>query len=153
MITMENTRELIDFEYYGKSYRMAPDEIEAAYRYQEMQYRKADALRMLTSYAFGNCMTADSMWEQTTLFAPPPITGTPAISLFDNTTHSSEQPSEWMKRLVPDGEYVVMVGTHPLVMRKTKLAVDEVPEGHQFYHYLIDGAVYAGIFVGKENAE
>ena len=93
-----------------------------------------------------NCMTADSMWEQTTLFAPPPITGTPAISLFDNTTHSSEQPSEWMKRLVPDGEYVVMVGTHPLVMRKTKLAVE-------FYHYLIDGAVYAGIFVGKENAE
>lgn len=54
---------------------------------------------------------------------------------------------------MPDGEYVVMVGTHPLVMRKTKLAVDEVPEGHQFYHYLIDGAVYAGIFVGKENAE
>lgn len=53
MITMENTRELIDFEYYGKSYRMAPDEIEAAYRYQEMQYRQADALRMLTSYAFG----------------------------------------------------------------------------------------------------
>ena len=50
MITMENTRELIDFEYYGKSYRMAPEEIEAAYRYQEMQYRKADALRMLTSY-------------------------------------------------------------------------------------------------------
>ena len=53
MITMENTRELIDFEYYGKSYRMAQEEIEAAYRYQEMQYRKADALRMLTSYAFG----------------------------------------------------------------------------------------------------
>lgn len=53
MITMENTRELIDFEYYGKSYRMAPEENEAAYRYQEMQYRKADALRMLTSYAFG----------------------------------------------------------------------------------------------------
>ena len=53
MITMENTRELIDFEYYGKSYRMAPEEIEAAYRYQEMQYRKVDALRMLTSYAFG----------------------------------------------------------------------------------------------------
>lgn len=93
------------------------------------------------------------MWEQTTLFAPPPITGTPAISLFDRTTHSSEKPSEWMKQLVPDGEYVVMVGTHPLVMRKTKLTADEVPEGHQFYHYLIGGAVYAGVFVGKENAE
>ena len=98
-------------------------------------------------------MIAGGAWEQMTFFAPLPITGAPAISLFDHTTHSSEKPSEWMKQLVPDGEYVVMVGTHPLVMRKTKLAVDEVPEGHQFYHYLIDGAVYAGIFVGKENAE
>ena len=100
-----------------------------------------------------NGMIAGGAWEQMTFFAPLPITGAPAISLFDHTTHSSEKPSEWMKQLVPDGEYVVMVGTHPLVMRKTKLAVDEVPEGHQFYHYLIDGAVYAGVFVGKENAE
>ena len=53
MITMENTRELIDFEHDGKTYRMTPEEIEAAYRYQEMQYLEADALRMLTSYAFG----------------------------------------------------------------------------------------------------
>jgi len=34
-----------------------------------------------------------------------------------------------------------------------ELTADEVPEGHQFYHCLIDGAVYAGVFVGKENAE
>ena len=90
-----------------------------------------------------NGMIAGGAWEQMTFFAPLPITGTPAISLFDHTTHSSEKPSEC----------VVMVGTHPLVMRKTTLTADEVPEGHQFYHYLIDGAVYAGIFVGKENAE
>ena len=68
-----------------------------------------------------NGMIAGGAWEQMTLFAPLPITGTPAISLFDHTTHSSEKPSEWMKQLVPDGEYVVMVGTHPLVMRKTEL--------------------------------
>ena len=37
MITMENTRELIDFEHEGKTYRMTPEEIEAAYRKQEMQ--------------------------------------------------------------------------------------------------------------------
>ena len=92
----------------------------------------------------------DAAREQMTLFAPPPITGTPAISLFDNTVHSSSEVTEQMKQLVPDGEYVVMVGTHPLVMRKTKLTADEVPDGHQFYHYLIDGAVYAGIFVGTE---
>lgn len=100
-----------------------------------------------------NGMIASGAWEQMTFFAPLPITGTPAISLFDHTTHSSEKPSKWMKQLVPGGEYVVMVGTHPLVMRKTTLTADEVPEGRQFYHYLIDGAVYAGIFVGKENAE
>ena len=71
-----------------------------------------------------------------------------------NAGHQSvRQHDAQLGATVPDGEYVVMVGTHPLVMRKTKLAVDEVPEGHQFYHYLIDGAVYAGIFVGKENAE
>lgn len=100
-----------------------------------------------------NYVFADTSLEQMTLFASPPINGRRAISLFDNTVHSAETPSEWMKKLVPDGEYVIMVGTHPLVMRKTKLTADEVPEGHEFYHYMIDGNVYAGIFVGKENAE
>ena len=114
---------------------------------------RREAAEILEVRSMSNGMIAGGAWEQMTLFAPLPITGTPAISLFDHTTHSSEKPSEWMKQLVPDGEYVVMVGTHPLVMRKTKLAVDEVPEGHQFYHYLINGAVYAGIFVGKENTE
>ena len=39
-----------------------------------------------------NGMIAGGAWEQMTLFAPLPITGTPAISLFDHTTHSSEKP-------------------------------------------------------------
>lgn len=99
-----------------------------------------------------NYVFADTSLEQMTLFAPLPITGMRAISLFDNTVHSAETPSEWMKKLVPDGEYVVMVGTHPLVMRKTKLTADEVPEGHEFYHYMIDGNVYAGTFVRRESA-
>ena len=64
MITMENTRELIDFEYYGKSYRMAPEEIEAAYRYQEMQYRKADALRTRRSTRFWRTWAASGTERQ-----------------------------------------------------------------------------------------
>ena len=46
MITMENTRELIDFEYDGKSYRMTPEEIEAAYRYQEWRYAECPDCEM-----------------------------------------------------------------------------------------------------------
>ncbi len=53
MITMENTRELIDFEHDGKMYRMTPEEIEAAYRYQEMQYRRCDAESAVNMYVFG----------------------------------------------------------------------------------------------------
>ena len=96
-------------------------------------------------------MVASSTRDQLTLFAAPPITGTPAISLFDDTEQNAEKPSAWEKRLVPDGEYVIMIGEHPLVMRKTKLKADEVPVGHEFYHYLIGGVVYAGIFIGTEN--
>lgn len=78
------------------------------------------------------------------------IVGIPAISLFDGSRYGAEAPAEWMKRLVPDGRYVVMIGEHPLVLRPTKLTESQVPEGHQFYHYQINGVVYAGIFVGKE---
>lgn len=76
--------------------------------------------------------------------------GIPAICLFDGSHCGAETPTEWMKRLVPNGQYVVMVGEHPLVLQPTGLAENQVPEGHQFYHYQIGGIVYAGIFVGKE---
>lgn len=53
-----------------------------------------------------------------------------------------------MKKLVPDGEFFIYVGKHPLVMRKTKLKREEIQKGHEFYHYMVGDAVYAGIFVG-----
>lgn len=43
MIEMENKKDLVSFEYEGKTYVMTQEEIEAAYRYQEQQYRKCDA--------------------------------------------------------------------------------------------------------------
>lgn len=76
--------------------------------------------------------------------------GTPATCLFDGSRCRAEPPTEWMKRLVPNGQYVVVVGEHPLVLQPTGLTENQVPEGHQFYHYQIGGIVYAGIFVGKE---
>lgn len=52
------------------------------------------------------------------------------------------------EELVPDGEFFIYVGKHPLVMRKTKLKREEIQKGHEFYHYMVGDAVYAGIFVG-----
>ncbi len=53
MITMDNTKERVTFKHEGKVYQMTPDEIEAAYRYQERQYRKCDAEAAVNSYVFG----------------------------------------------------------------------------------------------------
>ena len=51
--------------------------------------------------------------------------------------------------MVPDGEYVVDVGEHPLVLRPAGLQEEEVEPGHHYRHYLIGDRVYAGIFVGR----
>ena len=53
MILMDKTKDLVNFEYEGKVYQMTRDEIEAAYRYQEQQYRKADAEVALQFFVFG----------------------------------------------------------------------------------------------------
>lgn len=71
-----------------------------------------------------------------------------AKSCFTGRTEKKEKLTELMKKLVPDGEFFIYVGKHPLVMRKTKLKREEIQKGHEFYHYMVGDAVYAGIFVG-----
>lgn len=44
-----------------------------------------------------------------------------------------------------------VVGDHPQALVLMKLKPCQIPEGHEFYHYMIDGNVYAGTFVGKES--
>ena len=75
-----------------------------------------------------------------------------AMRLFDRQEVAATQPENWMKKLVPTGELVVMVDNHPLVLSPTPLTGKDVRPGHEFYHYLADGVVYAGIFIGKEAA-
>lgn len=77
---------------------------------------------------------------------------TKAVCLFDGQEVSATQPESWMKKLVPAGELVAMVGDHPLVLSPTPLTAKDVRPGHEFYHYLADGVVYSGIFIGKEVA-
>lgn len=76
-------------------------------------------------------------------------TGYPlAVNLFDGEEFPTMPLKSWMERLVQEGEYLVMVGKYPCVLRKTDLKREQVRVGHEFYHYYVGGAVYAGIFVG-----
>lgn len=59
-----------------------------------------------------------------------------------------------MLSLVPDGEHVVDVGEHPLVLRPADACQpEEIRPEYRYCHYLIDGQVYAGVFVGEEVAQ
>lgn len=91
-------------------------------------------------------------FEQLSLFTMPEIRGVVAVSCMDGEKMQAEKPEPWMTRLVAGGKYVVDIGGHPLVLRPASVSVDSIPEGHQFYHFLICGEVYAGVFVGSESA-
>ena len=88
--------------------------------------------------------------EQFSLFDA--VSGAAAVNLFDGRKYEAAEPTDYMKRLVPRAAYAVMVGDHPQALVLTKLTPSQIPEGHEFYHYMIDGNVYVGTFVGKESA-
>lgn len=89
-------------------------------------------------------------WEQISFFSEELDSRITATYLFDNRNVDVEPVTDWMRRLVPDGKFTVMVGTHPLVLQPTRLKTSEIPKGHEFYHYVVDDVVYSGIFVGTE---
>lgn len=91
------------------------------------------------------------MLGQMSLFDMFPENGLIATCLWKCITqHPLVEPmDERKKNLVPDGEFFVRVGGHDLVLRPTNLKPEEVPAGHEFYHYLVNGAVFSGIFVGN----
>lgn len=89
------------------------------------------------------------MFDQISLFDLLPE-GTVARCSMDGRTAPANRPEPWMKRLVPNGEYFVRVDDHPLVLKPTRIQEEDIPEGHQYYHYTIGGQVYAGVYVGEE---
>lgn len=76
---------------------------------------------------------------------------TTAVNLFDHGKFQTKGIAAWMMRLVPKGEFLIMVGKYPCVLQRTKIRPEEVSKGLEFCHYLVDGAVYSGVFVGSEN--
>lgn len=49
-----------------------------------------------------------------------------------------------MKELVSDGEWCINMDGHPAVLR----AVQEVPEGQEYYHFRGGKKLYGAVFVG-----
>ena len=86
------------------------------------------------------------LYEQLSLFDA--VSGTAAVNLFDGRKYGVTEPTDLMKRLIPRATYAVVVGDHPQALVLTRLKPSQIPEGHEFYHYMIDGNVYAGTFVG-----
>lgn len=94
------------------------------------------------------CMT--ETFRQLSLFDAEIGGYPPAVSLFDQEESPTLPLENWMAQLVPDGEFLVMVGKYPCVLRRTKLKPEEVAKGAEFYHWIVEGAVYSGIFVGAD---
>lgn len=90
-----------------------------------------------------------AVYEQLSLFPLSIAQEVEAVCCMGSSHTTASAPESWMKHLVPSGEYVVMVGAHPLVLRPVNLRAEDIQEGHHYYHYLVGGRVYAGIFVGS----
>lgn len=89
-------------------------------------------------------------YEQLSLFDLCTVPEEEATSCWNGAKIAARKLEGWMRRLVPDGEYVVDIGGHDCVLRPTKLSAADIPQGHEFYHYLIGQKLYAGIFVGRD---
>lgn len=88
------------------------------------------------------------MYEQLSLFCRKE---TLAINLLFGKEYITAPPTPEMIALVPKGEYVVYLDrSTPCVLYPVKIGKESIPDGHFFYHFFVDGQLYAGIFIGKE---
>lgn len=86
--------------------------------------------------------------EQLSLFYRQEST---AVNLLFGHKYTATSPTTEMLALVPKGEYVVYLDANtPCVLYPAGVEKEQVPDGHLFYHFCVDGQIYAGIFVGKE---
>lgn len=88
-------------------------------------------------------------YEQLSMFTMS-MEPTTAICCFGRGLASATPIETWMADFVPNGEYVIHVAGHPLVLRPAGITRKAIPKGHEFYHYLIGDKLYAGIFVGRD---
>lgn len=76
-----------------------------------------------------------------------------AVSCMDGRETQTVRLEAWMTELVPNGEYAIDIGAPlPMILRPVEGTMQSVPQGHEFYHYMIRRKLYAGIFVGRRTA-
>lgn len=98
------------------------------------------------------------VFEQLSLFAPMNCSeksnsSLTAVCCMGGNRAQTIQLESWMKALVPNGEYAIDIGAPLLmVLRPVKGTTKSIPQGHEYYHYMIGQKLYAGIFVGRETA-
>lgn len=68
-----------------------------------------------------------------------------AINCLSRDSVYVEELEPWMLKLVPDGIFAAQYGGHRLVLKKKE--TENIPVGYEYCHYLINGAVYVGIYV------
>lgn len=90
-----------------------------------------------------------SAYEQLSMFTMnvDPVTATCCM---DGCPARASPVEPWMAALIPTGEYVVQVAGHPLVLRPMPGRQADIQRGHEYYHYMIGGRLYAGTFVGRD---
>lgn len=74
-----------------------------------------------------------------------------AICCMDDQPARASPVEPWMAALIPAGEYAVQVAGHPLVLRPMPGRQTDIQRGHEYYHYMIGGRLYAGTFVGRDS--
>lgn len=79
-------------------------------------------------------------------FATPRVKPEKAISMFDNGEHELHNVEPWMTRLLPNGEYFILLDSvYMLVLCATQ---KKVPKDLLFCHYKIGDKVYYATGVG-----
>lgn len=99
-----------------------------------------------------------AVFEQLSLFSSlscseKPNSSVTAVSCMDGRETPTVRLEAWMTELVPNGEYAIDIGAPlPMVLRPVEGTMQSVPQGHEFYHYMIGRKLYAGIFAGRRTA-
>lgn len=99
-----------------------------------------------------------AVFEQLSLFSllscsEKPNSSVTAVSCMNRRKMPTVRLEAWVTELVPNGEYAIDTGAPlPMVLRSVNGTARSVPQGHEFYHYMIGQKLYAGIFVGRRTA-
>lgn len=92
--------------------------------------------------------------EQLSLFTMlSPVPPAVAVCCMDLSRVDAAPAESWMQRLVPGGEFAVLVAGHPLVLRPADGPADGVPAGHRYYPLYHRRTPVLGRICGKREGE